>query len=239
MKKKKLFFILVVFICIFIFIVLSLLFHNLENTIETSPIDLNGTVTVTQKNGLNYFDFYSIHGYRMHTIDESLQFNPNVIHYRVLYDFDESLSNFTIRSNEISYTEDLFNNYNILIFLTVSDYSLKLDKDGIQFQDDKEEYITLNLIENVHMNHYYSENSDSTYMQPEYYGGIILLPKQYILQEIEFHIKSADHSKQYICEKYHSLEFDPIFSQNILTPSLSKKHGFQEHDNRYLYKNNK
>lgn len=236
MKMKKLFSILLALVFILLLIIFLIFFPNFENNpIETSHINWDKTITVTPKDTLHYFEFYPIYGYRTRIMEEEAF---DTIYYNVLYNFKENFPNFIIHSNEISLTEDLFINYNVLLFLTLSDYSLKLDTEGIQFQNDQEEFMTLHLIEDVHRNYYYDGNSNPMYMAPQYFGGIILLPKQYILQEIQFDIKPADHSKQYVCEKFHSIEFDSIFSHTTLTPSLATKHNFQQHDNRHLYQNN-
>lgn len=227
------------FILILILLILCTFFPNSQNNFTTtSSLPNNNSLVVKKKDSPKYFNFYSIYSYPSHNSKEQSQYSSSTIFYSVLYEFTESIYDFVIYSEEINYTEDLFDNYNILVFLTMSDYSFALNSDGIHFENENEEYLTLNLIETVHKNNYNNGNSNPIYMQPQYYGGIILLPKQYILQDIQFNIQEVDTSSKYMCDKYYGRDDSNVFGQTLLTPALSKKHNFQQHHNRNLYKNN-
>lgn len=206
----------------------------MKHSPSTSPINTEQTIALTAKDVPKYFDFYRICA----TIPyhQKSLYDSNSIYYKVLYSFEESFYDFVITSEEISYTKTLFDNFNVFIFLTMSDYSFKLGSSGIEFQDGNEEYLKLHLEQYVHKNHYTSEGSNPIYMQQEYYGGMLLLPKQYILKDIEFIIEPrTKNTSSYVCDKFFGVDTDSIFSPILITPSLAKKHGFQYHGNRYLY----
>lgn len=227
----------IIFVALFIFafiLFIILIFHNNLKDSTTSNIPTNSPLTVVTKESPKYFDFFSIYSYSSYNSKIQSQYDSNTIFYDVLYEFNSTIYDFLIYSKDLDYTPDLFENYNVLAFLTMSDYSFKLDSDGIQFEDENEEFLTVNLIENVHENYYNNGNSDPIYMQPQYFGGVILLPKHYILKDINFNIKSADNSTQYRCEKYHGVDHLNVFSETLLTPSLSKKHNFNEYSGRIL-----
>lgn len=227
-------------IALFASFIVFICFVKSGNNITPVPVSLNSnTLTVVQKPTLKNFEFYSIYSYFPYHSKEFSEHNSNEIFYTVLYEFTEFFYDFTIYSNDLDYTENLFENYNIFIFLTLSDYSFTLDTNGIQFIDGNEERLNINLIEDVHKNSYNNGISDPIYMQPEYHGGIVLLPKQYILKDVNFNINRVNDCIEYKCDKYYGRDIANISSETLLTYDLCKKYNFKEFSNRYLYKGTK